>query len=128
MAARRAVERSSASALAATLKKIVQQLPGTGAPREFTVQAQQFHRAVVSAARSDRTQVVLQALSTMVPGDFFTLVPEAMPIERRGLRAIVSAIAAGDGGRAGQEYIDMMNRVGTCVGEVFAARGLLSDG
>ncbi len=61
-----------------------------------------FHAAVVEGAQSPRINVTLRAMSSLVPGDFFELVPAAVGIERTGVAAIVRALRRDDGGRGGR--------------------------
>ena len=85
-----------------------------------------FHRTVVEAAQSPRLEVALRALSSLVPGDFFAVVPAAVPVEARGLAAIHRALRAADGARAADEYQRMMRRIGDEVVAVFEERGLFT--
>ena len=85
-----------------------------------------FHRTVVEAAQSPRIEVALRAISSLVPGDFFAVVPGAIPVEVRGLGAIHRALRAGDAERASAEYQRMMRRIGDEVVEVFEQRGLFA--
>ena len=85
----------------------------------------EFHAAISAAARSPRINVVLRAMSGLVPGNFFELVPAAVDGERRGLSAIARAIRRGDGERAASEYQRMMRRQGDNVVAVLRDRGLL---
>jgi hypothetical protein len=59
-----------------------------------------------------------------VPGDFFSLVPDAIAIERRGLPAIAKAIHEDDHDRVADEYVRMMRSVGEKVVHLFKSRGL----
>jgi DNA-binding GntR family transcriptional regulator len=86
-----------------------------------------FHDAVVDTAASPRIAVLLRAMSGLVPGNFFALVPGSADVERTGLRAIARAVAAADGDRAGDEYERMMQRQGELVVELFEGRGLFDD-
>jgi DNA-binding GntR family transcriptional regulator len=123
-AAQRAMARTSHAELAASLEPIVKELRRTEQPEDFTRLALAFQRTVVGAARSQRIKVVIRAMSGLVPGDFFSLVPDAMAIERRGLPIIARAIAEGDHGRVVNEYVRMMQSVGEKVVAVFEAKGL----
>jgi DNA-binding GntR family transcriptional regulator len=123
-AAQRAIARSSRSELVESLEEIVKKLSQAHEPDDFTQLALEFHRTVINAAHSHRIKVVIRAMSRLVPGDFFSLVPEAMAIERRGLPRITRALADADGDRAADEYLSMMKKVGEKVVAVFKARGL----
>jgi DNA-binding GntR family transcriptional regulator len=126
LAARRALQRSEPAELAATLEEIVDQLADVTDPEEFTRLTVAFHRAVVAAARSPRVNVVIRTMSVLVPGDFFSLVPEAMTVERESLPIITRALASGNASRAADEYQQMMRAVGDNVIDLFAERGLFS--
>jgi DNA-binding GntR family transcriptional regulator len=125
-AAQRAIERSDHRHLATSLKAILTQLRKTVDPAEFTCLARSFNSTVVKASRSTRTEVMLHSLSHIVPGDFFTLVPEAMNIDRRGLPRVATAIGAGDSDGAATEYRKVMHKIGDAVIDVFTARGLIA--
>jgi DNA-binding GntR family transcriptional regulator len=86
-----------------------------------------FHGAIVRAAASPRINVALRAMSTLVPGDFFEMVPSAVDVERRGLAAIVRAMQKGDGERASAEYAKMMRQVGNKVTLLFDERSLFES-
>jgi DNA-binding GntR family transcriptional regulator len=85
-----------------------------------------FHGTVVRAAASPRINVALRAMSSLVPGDFFALVPAAVDAERRGLAAIVRAFKKHDGAQASTDYARMMRQVGNKVTVLFDERGLFS--
>ena len=86
-----------------------------------------FHSTVVEAARSPRITVVLRAMSALVPGSFFVLVPRAVEPERKGLRAIVRAIRQGNGDRAAAEYARMLAQQAEYVVDLFHERQALSQ-
>jgi hypothetical protein len=68
--------------------------------------------------------VVLRALSAMVPGDFYALVPHALALQREGFEGIAAACERGEGDRAAAEYATMMLRVASEVVSLFRRRGL----
>ena len=123
LAARRAIERSGAD-FVSRLTEVRAALDDTDDQSEFGTRAVAFHAAVVDAAQSPRIKVVMRAMSALVPGDFFVLVPDAMAVERRGLTAILKAFRRGDADIAADEYRRMMSRVGEKVAAVFRDRGL----
>jgi len=84
----------------------------------------EFHAAVVEAAHSPRIKVVLRAMSALVPGSFFSEVPDAIDVQKRGTAAILRAGRRGDTDRVAEEYLRVMRRVGDKVVEVFDKRGL----
>ena len=85
-----------------------------------------FHAAILKAAASPRVNVAMRAMSALVPGNFFELVPNAVVVEKRGLAAIVRAMKQGDGERASAEYVKMMRQVGNKVAQLFKERGLFA--
>jgi DNA-binding GntR family transcriptional regulator len=95
-------------------------------PAELGRVAFAFHSLVVDAAGSPRVKVVLRAVPGLVPGGFFSLVPDAIKVERRGLVAIVRAVCRNDADRAAAEYLRMMRQVGDRVVHLFERRGLFS--
>ena len=125
MAARRAVVRTDAAALAGGLSPLVRDVSATEEPAAFGTAAFAFHRYVIDTARSPRLKVVIRTLSALVPGDFFAVVPDAIHIERRSIPRIAQALKRGDGEAAAQEYESMMRRVGERVVDVLDRRGLL---
>ena len=123
-AAQRALDRSG-PAFVGRIGEIMQDVrAGDGATVGRAILA--FHRQVVDAARSPRVEVALRALSSLVPGDFFAVVPAAVAVEAKGLAAIHRALKTGDGARAAAEYQRMMRRIGDEVVAVFADRGLFA--
>jgi DNA-binding GntR family transcriptional regulator len=126
-AARRALDRSGDTPeLIRSLEQIVKSLGETDDPDEFLPITLSFYRAIVESARSPRLKPLTRALTQLVPGDFFALVPEAMELERRGLRAITRAMKRGDGERAAAEYLRMSRAIGETVLALFERRGLIT--
>lgn len=122
-AARRALDRDGGG-LATELHGLVDRFAAASDPDDLRRLSIAFHAAIVDAASSPRINVALQAMSALVPGNFFAEVPDAVDIERRGLRTIARAVERGDGERAAAEYTKMMRRVGDKVAQLFKARGL----
>lgn len=126
-AAQRALARPAAGEMLEVLDRIVKDLTKARGHGTFSRLAVDFHRTVVDSAHSNRIKVLVRAMSSLVPGDFFDLVPEAVAIERRGLPAVNRAIKSGDDARIAREYSAMMRRVGEAVVALFADRGLFSE-
>ncbi|HEY3703073.1 MAG TPA: GntR family transcriptional regulator [Acidimicrobiales bacterium] len=126
-AAKRALARK-AQGLEDELAKLADAFNETDDPEELESLAIDFHAAITGAARSPRINVVLRAMSGLVPGNFFELVPAAIEGERRGLTAIARAMKRRDGDRAATEYQRMMRRQADNVVAVFRERGLLDSG
>jgi DNA-binding GntR family transcriptional regulator len=127
LAARRAIERGVDARLA-ELETIVRDARTDDDPERFERLAVAFHAAVVDAAASPRIRVVLRAISTLVPGNFFVLVPNSIPIERDGLVALLDAFRAHDAARAAHEYTRMTSRQADEVVGLFETRQLLAAG
>jgi DNA-binding GntR family transcriptional regulator len=126
-AARRALDRSSATELVSQLEAIVKELGATEDPDAFLQLTVTYYRAIVDAARSPRLRPLTRALTQLVPGDFFAMVPEAIDLERKGLRAITRAMKRGDGEKAAAEYVRMARQIGETVLALFERRGLLTE-
>jgi DNA-binding GntR family transcriptional regulator len=124
LAVERAVERGGPG-LAGRLAEIARSLSEAEDPEAVGKLTVDFHAVVVDAAQSPRLKVVLRAMSGMVPGNFFELVPGAIETEKRGVAAIVRAVRAADGARASREYRVVMRRQGDRVVRVLRSRGLL---
>ena len=123
-ATRRAMARSAAN-LVATLRPIAAEIAGTTDPAAMGRLALAFHGAIVSAARSPRIKVVLRAMSSLIPGEFFEEVPAAMDVQRHGISTIMKAMEKGDAPLAAANYAALMSRLGDEVVDVFESRGLL---
>lgn len=121
LAARRAAQRGDGE-LIDRLAGLAAEVADTDDPVKLGELAVAFHGTVVEAARSPRITVVLRAMSALVPGPFFVLVPRAVEPERKGLRAIVRAIRSGDGERAAREYARMLAQQAEMVVELFHQR------
>jgi DNA-binding GntR family transcriptional regulator len=122
-AVRRAIGRARPD-LAARVGQLAHQLTRTDDPDEMQRLTIAFHAAVVDAAASPRIKVVLRAMSGLVPGNFFALVPGAIEVEQDGLTDIARAVAEGDATRASDGYERMMSRLGELVVRLFGKRGL----
>jgi DNA-binding GntR family transcriptional regulator len=121
----RAMDRGM-NGVAQRLVAIERSIEATDDPEEIGRLVIAFHAAIVEAARSPRVKVVLRAMSGLIPGNFFALVPGAIEMERKGLNAIVRAVTRGDAGKAAEEYKRMMRRQGELVVRLFEERGLFA--
>jgi DNA-binding GntR family transcriptional regulator len=86
-----------------------------------------FYGTVVDMARSQRLRPLLGALSGVVPGNFFELVPGSMDIEKEGSAEIVRALCRGDGEGAAQACVAMMRIQGERVIALFRERGMFPE-
>ena len=121
LAARRAAQRAEPQ-LIERLTELSRLVNTTDDLKRIGELALAFHTTVVEAAHSPRITVVLRAMSALVPGPFFVLVPSAVESERKGLKAIVRAIAKNDSERAAKEYGKMLNAQAELVVELFHQR------
>jgi len=122
-AARLAIARSGPE-LVDRLAELFAACDGTDDPVEFGRCASAFQATVVDAAQSPKVKVLLRAMSALVPGDFFALVPDAMTVWRRGFTAVLRAFRRGDGDAVADEFVRAMRRIGEKVVAVFDSRGL----
>jgi DNA-binding GntR family transcriptional regulator len=125
-AARKAIERSGPE-LVDRLRAQVRACDNTDDPVEFGRAASAFQAGLVDAAQSPRVKVLLRAMSALVPGEFFALVPDAMAVWRRGFTAVLRAVRREDGDAAADESLRAMRRIGEKVVAVFAERGLFES-
>lgn len=124
LAARRAVLRGD-PALVDHLSDVAREIADTEDPIELEKLVIAFHSTIVEAAQSPRIPAVLRAMSALVPGPFFVLVPHAMEVEKKGLAAIARAVKRGDGDRAASEYQKMLGRQAELVVALFRERNLV---
>ena len=124
LAVRRAIARGAAG-LQASLPAIVASLAVTAEPEPFQDLVLAFHAAVLAAARSPRIEVALRALTGLVPGNFFLLVPAAVQVERDGLRVIAAAVERRDADAAAAGYEAMLHDQADNVVAAFRTRGVL---
>jgi DNA-binding GntR family transcriptional regulator len=122
-AARKALERSG-SLLGEKLMQLAHDFSRARTPEEANQLAIGFHGAVVDGAASPRINVTLRAMSPLLPGTFYALVPKATKLQGPGFNAIARAFKREDGERAAEEYTKMMLRVAGEVVVLFRDRGL----
>jgi DNA-binding GntR family transcriptional regulator len=125
LAIKRTIIRNDSDVMA-RLSSLARQVAGNDEPAEVQKLAMAFSSLVVEAAHSPRIPVVLRAMSALVPGPFFELVPGAVSIEQRGLPAIMRAARKGDVERAANEYGKMFEQQGEAVVELFRQRNLVT--
>lgn len=122
-AAKKAIERSD-GVLGDKLVQLAEDFARAVEPAEAQHIALAFHAAVADSASSPRINVVVRALSALVPGDFYELVPNAMALQCPGFAAIANAIRHDHADRAAGEYATMMRGVAGEVVRLFRRRGL----
>ena len=123
-AAERALDRSGPELLE-RLGALHDQMAASADPERLGRLFISFHGTMVEGAASPRIDALLRAMSSLVPGNFFESVPEAIDIEKAAIRTILRALRRQDGARAAAEYQRMMRRIGDQVVRLFKLRGLL---
>jgi DNA-binding GntR family transcriptional regulator len=86
-----------------------------------------YRQAILEAAASPRMNVVLRAISSLVPAEFYEAVPNARKLQASGFFAVAEAVRARDGDRTASEYARTMLIVADEVVRLFRARGLLHE-
>ncbi len=125
-AVRRAIGRGEPG-LVDRLREISRRLSATDDPGEVGRLTLAFLGVVVDSAASPRVRVLLRAMSGLVPGNFFELVPGAIDIEKKGLTAVTRAVVNRDADKARVAYERTMHRQGELVVQLFADRGLFEE-
>ncbi|MDI2129881.1 GntR family transcriptional regulator [Yinghuangia seranimata] len=96
-------------------------------PGEFFDRNTEYLRHLLAMARSQRVTAMARLFTTnLVPGNFFAEVPGVMAIQRRGLRAVTTAVGKGDGEAAQRELAAMLHDQGERVVRLLSKRGLLA--
>lgn len=125
--ARRAAERASAEGVA-ELAKLHRSMQDTADADEFTELNMQFLHRLFALAGSRRVNSTVRLLSTsVVPGNFFAEVPDAMRIHKRGLRSIMKALKAQDGEAAETEFVKMLRQEAEKVVALLVSRGVIAQ-
>src|SRR3954454_7057855 len=125
LAARRAVARATPDARP-RLHAAHEAPPAAATPDELHETNDAFLRPLLAMARSPRLGSVMRNMSTVVPGNFFELVPGSGVTQQRGARAIVEAIEADDADRAADACVELLTDQGNLVIELLASRGMFS--
>jgi len=124
---RRATERQGED-LARLLPSIQKRIAAAGEDADEMFSATMaFHRAVVTAANSPRLRSLLRQATSIVPGNFFELVPGSGKVEKQGTAAILRAVKRQDAEGAAQAYAEMMRKQGDLVVSLFRAKGIFDE-
>lgn len=93
---------------------------------EFLWKNNEFLRLLLHTAESRRLISIARALTTnIVPGNFFAEVPGVLPVHKRGIHSVVSAIRTRDGQRAEAEFATLLRGHGDHVVELLTSRGVI---
>ncbi len=125
LAARRAVSRSTPDSRD-RLRVAQEALAVATTPDELHDTNDVFLRTLLAIARSPRLGSVMRNMSTVVPGNFFELVPGSGATQQRGTKAIVAAIDADDPDRAADACVTLLTDQGELVIELLASRGMFA--
>jgi DNA-binding GntR family transcriptional regulator len=124
-AAERALERSD-GAFIERLREIEDQLSKADEPARIGELSLEFNRIVVTEAKSRRIMLVIKALPAIRATVFFTVVPDAIDVTKRGVRSVLHALERGDVAAVTAAYAEMMRGIGVHAVELFRARGLFT--
>jgi DNA-binding GntR family transcriptional regulator len=105
--ARRMAERASPEDLA-ELEEICEAVERAHDSSAMRLQADHFWMVLARVGGSPRLNGLMQTFASIVPGRFFDVVPESIPVARSGFREIAAAIGRGDGDAASACCIQMM--------------------
>ena len=123
--AHRAAERATPEQLAA-LTAVHRKLQAATDPHEFSELNLEFMRRLVGVAASRRVSSTVRLMAvSIVPGDFFAGVPDAIRIHKRHLRSVMKALKAGDGESAEREVISMLRQEADLVVDLLTKRGVI---
>ncbi|WP_269199177.1 GntR family transcriptional regulator [Mycobacterium colombiense] len=124
--ARRAVERGSDEQIA-QLAEVNKALQKTSDPDELWDCNNVFLRHLVLAAGSRRVVSMARVITgSIIPGNYFAEVPGSDRIHKRGMRAVMHAIAIRAGETAEREFAHLFHTEADHVVELLSARGFFS--
>jgi len=109
------------------MEAIQARLEATTNPSEAGALLFELYTVLVDAARSTRLKVNLRAISSLVPGDFFSAVPDAIDLERKSWAKVIKALRRKEADKATDEFLRMMRRVSKEVSRLFEERGLFES-
>jgi DNA-binding GntR family transcriptional regulator len=125
-AVKSALERSGPEAIA-RLSEVVRELKSIEDRSTAGPTLLKFQTTMIDSARSSRVKVLLRAMSTIVPDDFFGSIPRAIDLEYRSLPIILRALKRDDGAAAAAEYAKLFDEIADEVVRVMRERGLLGQ-
>jgi DNA-binding GntR family transcriptional regulator len=125
LAARRAVARATSDART-RLRAALDALTAADTPEQLHDTNDVFLRTLLAMARAPRLGGVMRNMSTVVPGNFFQLVPGSGATQQRGATAIVEAIEADDADAAADACVTLLKDQGDLVIKLLASRGMFA--
>jgi len=126
LVARRAARRATDGDIAA-LTSAQHGVSAAQSPVEMLAANSQFLKELHRIGGSQRITSMLRTVSVIVPGNFFEVVPEAIPIQRRGTAKTVKAIKARDGDLAAAAILTMTRQQGAEVLALLKERHIVSQ-
>jgi DNA-binding GntR family transcriptional regulator len=121
----RTAERATDEELAA-LAAVHKDLQAATVPAEFSKLNIEFLRRLVALARSRRVSATIRLMAvSIVPGDFFVEIPDAIKVHKRHLKVIMRALKARDGEAAEREIITLLRQESGLVVALLTERGIL---
>jgi DNA-binding GntR family transcriptional regulator len=125
LVAKHATERATEE-LFGRLRDSQEALQAASSPAEMHDANDVFLRTLLEMARAPRLASVLRGMSTVVPGNFFELVPGAIEVQRKGTAVIAAAIASRDPEAAACGSAELMRAQGALVVALLASRGMFA--
>ena len=125
LAARRAVERATDDGIA-SLVEAQERLAAAETPDELHDTNDAFLRTLLSLAHAPRLGAVMRNMSTVVPGNFFALVPGSGPVQQAGSKKIAAALEAKDADTAADACVRLLRDQGDLVIKLLASRGMFA--
>ncbi|WP_019925331.1 GntR family transcriptional regulator [Nocardia sp. BMG111209] len=123
--ARRAAERGSDEAIA-ELGKVQRALQAATDPDEFARLNMQFLARLFQIAGSRRITATVRLMAvSIIPGNYFAEVPDAIKLQKRGLRIVMRAVKDHDGAAAEQGFVDMLHLESEKVVGLLTTRGII---
>jgi DNA-binding GntR family transcriptional regulator len=121
----RAAERATDEQLAA-LGTLHRNLQAATDPVEFSQLNRDFLRRLIALAASRRISATFRLMAvSIVPGEFFAELPDAIRIHKRCLRTTMKAMRARDGGTAEAEIIAMLRQESDLLVTLLMERGVV---
>jgi DNA-binding GntR family transcriptional regulator len=125
LAARRATERGTVAEVL-QLTELNKELQATDDPDEIWELSSAFLRLLIHMARSRRIVAMARILAfSIVSGNYFAEVPGVVKTHKKGLRAVLRAMKAGDGPAAEAEYVSLLRSEAENVAALLKAQGII---
>jgi DNA-binding GntR family transcriptional regulator len=126
MEARRAAQLGSKE-LVRDLQRLYKRLMGAEDAAEFLVAVDEFYERIQRAGGSPALTAARDRFHEIVPGNFYTVVPDSMKVGQRAFRDIFKAQRLFDPELAMSAGVQASVDLGECLIRLFAARGQLVE-